>query len=105
MMAVGEMSPVAEDFHVGSFPVSPRINNYTSGSFYEQDLQQQQQSGHQQRMRKQESYLMAVGEMSPVAEIPPPTSASAPFRMTKLTSSPKIRKQDSYLKAIRWVQA
>ena len=120
MMAVGEMSPVAEipapDFHIGSLPVSPRINNYTSGTFYEQELQHQQQLYYQQqqqqyqqqqqplRMRKQESYLMAVGEMSPVAEIPPPvssTATSSAFKMTKLTSSPKIRKQDSYLRAIR----
>jgi hypothetical protein len=60
MMAVGEMSPVAEvptaEFHVGSLPVSPRMNSY-SGSMYEQELQQQQLAWQQQqqpqRMRKQ----------------------------------------------------
>jgi hypothetical protein len=101
MMAVGEMSPVAEvpstTFHIGTLPSSPRLNSYS----YENDPPQVQPQGVAQqgsvRMRKQESYLMAVGEMSPVAEIPPATT----FRITKLSSSPKIRKQDSYLKAIR----
>ena len=96
MMAVGEMSPVAEipstTFHIGTLPSSPRLNSYS----YENEPPQVPQQGSG-RMRKQESYLMAVGEMSPVAKIPP----AATFRITKLSSSPKIRKQDSYLKAIR----
>lgn len=103
MMAVGEMSPVAEvpstTFHIGNLPSSPRLSKLASGSLYEQELQQQQPPYQQSsgRMRKQESYLMAVGEMSPVAEVPPSN-----FRINKLSASPKIRKQDSYLKAIRY---
>ena len=100
MMAVGEMSPVAEipstTFHIGTLPSSPRLNSYSYENEPPQVPQQVPQQGSS-RMRKQESYLMAVGEMSPVAEIPP----TATFRITKLSSSPKIRKQDSYLKAIR----
>ena len=45
--------------------------------------------------RKQESYLMAVGEMSPEFETPA-------VEITEMESSPihRIRKQDSYLKAV-----
>jgi len=45
-------------------------DNAIGGSFEDEHAQPQYQSPSG-RMRKQESYMMAVGEMSPVAEIPP----------------------------------
>ena len=59
-----------------------------------QVIQHQRSSGGKMP-RKQESYLMAVGEMSPENE-------GNGFRVEQLDSSPahRIRKQDSYLKAV-----
>ena len=69
------------------------------GLFQQQQQQRpvvtSQRSSGGKMPRKQESYLMAVGEMSPENE-------ENRFQVEELTASPahRIRKQDSYLKAV-----
>ena len=47
------------------------------------------------KMRKQESYLMAVGELSPEEH-----TLQFGSKLNQQSSSPRIKKQDSYLQAI-----
>ena len=65
------------------------------GIYQQRQVVQTQRSSGGKMPRKQESYLMAVGEMSPENE-------ENKFEVQELTASPahRVRKQDSYLKAI-----